>query len=173
MSIKSVIKISGVTVLVLLLVFAALGPANLQFRSGLGWQIDHFVGYYALTLTVCLAWPRPLLVGGALTAAAIVLEGLQGLTPDRYCDLQGALYSAGGVVAAMLPANVFISALGRLNERTPLMLVLRPRWPFGSTASTRLLRVSCRFYPWVRSRILSICSLKPLYVRSLTSPTSR
>jgi hypothetical protein len=128
MSIKSAIKISGLTVLALLLVFAALGPAKFQVRSGLGWRIDHFVGYFALTLTVSLAWPRPLLVGGVLTATAIMLEGLQSLTPDRLCDLQGAFYSAGGVMAAMLPADVAVLALGRLHERTP--------WPAAYTRGT-------------------------------------
>jgi VanZ family protein len=157
MSIKSTIKTAGVTVLVLLLVFAALGPAKLQFRSGLGWQIDHFIGYFALTFMICLAWRRPLVVGAALTAAAIMLEGLQGLTPDRYCDLQGALYSAGGVVAAVLPADVFIRALGRLQEQA---ILLRPhfrlRWPSWSNARTRLATVSRRSFPWVWSRTLSI-----------------
>jgi VanZ family protein len=136
MSIKSAIKIFGVTVLALLLVFAALGPAKLQIRSGLGWRIDHFVGYFALTLTVCLVWRRPLLVGGVLTAAAIMLEGLQSFTPDRLCDLQGALYSAGGVVAAMLPGEVVTRALGRLNE-----------WTLWPAANTELLPVSRRFSP--------------------------
>jgi hypothetical protein len=142
MPIKSAIKVSAVTVVGLLLVFAALGPAKLQYRSGLGWQIDHFVGYFALTLTVCLAWPRPLLVGGVLTAAAIMLEGLQALTPDRLCDVQGAMYSAGGVVAAMLPADVVIRALERLR------LNERPLW---LTAYTRLLPVFRQFCPWIWS----------------------
>jgi hypothetical protein len=161
MSIKSAIRISGVTVLGLLLVFAALGPEELQFRSGIGWQIDHFVGYFALTLTVCVAWPRPLLVGGALIAAAIMLEGLQSLTPDRLCDIQGALYSAGGVVAAMLPADVFIRARGRLKEQT--------LWP---TTNMGLLALSRRLCPWVWSRTPSIRPLTRLFVRSLT-PGSR
>ena len=160
MSIKSNIKIFGVSVLVLLLVFAALGPAKLQVRSGIGWQIDHFVGYFVLTLTVCLAWPRPVLVGGVLASAAIMLEGLQSLTPDRLCDVQGAMYSAGGVVAAMLAADVCIRALGRLNEQT--------LWPLNAGL---LLPVSCRFCPWVWPR--STRSLTPLFVRSLTSPTGQ
>jgi hypothetical protein len=37
-------------------VFAALGAAKWIPRSGLGWQIDHFVGYFALTLTFGLLW---------------------------------------------------------------------------------------------------------------------
>ena len=83
MSIKLMIKVCSVAVLVLL-VFVALGPAKWVPRSGLGWQIDHFVGYFAFTLMFCLAWPRPLVVGGALMVLAVLLEGLQAFTPDRH-----------------------------------------------------------------------------------------
>ena len=57
-----------------LLVFVALGPATWQPRSGLGFELDHFVGYFVFTLMFCLAWPRPLAVGGALVVFALVLE---------------------------------------------------------------------------------------------------
>ena len=85
MPIKSTIKVAGATVLVLLLLFCALGPAKWQYRTGLGWQIDHVVGYFGFTLMFCLAWPRPIVVGGALMASAMLLEALQALTPDRCC----------------------------------------------------------------------------------------
>jgi VanZ family protein len=91
-----------------LLVCAALGPANWAPRSGLGWQIDHFVGYFAITLLVCFAWPRPFLVGGALMAIAVLLEGLQAFTPDRRPDLVASLCGAGGALAATLVAALFI-----------------------------------------------------------------
>jgi VanZ family protein len=121
MSIKLMLKVCSVAVL-FLLVFAALGPANWVPRSGLGWRIDHFVGYFALTLTFCLVWRRPLVVGGALMALAVLLEGLQAFTPDRHADLQAALISAGGAMAAVLPADLFIQAPRRLNGRTLLTL---------------------------------------------------
>jgi hypothetical protein len=38
-----------------LLVCVGLGPANWQPRSGLGWEIDHFVGYFVITLVFCIA----------------------------------------------------------------------------------------------------------------------
>src|SRR2546426_5399514 len=107
MSIKSTIRACSVAVLVLLLVFAALGPAKLQIRTGLGWQIDHVVGYFGFTLMFCLLWPRPLVVGGSLMVSAMLLEALQALTPDRCCDLQAALYGAGGALAAALFADLF------------------------------------------------------------------
>jgi hypothetical protein len=126
MSIKHMTKVCSVAALVLL-AFVALGPAKLVPRSGLGWQIDHFVGYFALTLMVCVAWPRALMVGGALVASAVLLEVLQAFTPDRLADFQAALYSAGGVMAAILPADLLIQAARRLNGRTLLMLQgLRP-----------------------------------------------
>lgn len=92
MSAKSMIKFGGLNILVLLLVFAALGPAKLQYRTGLGWRFDHFIGYFGLTVIFWLAWPRPFVVAGAFMAAAMVLEVLQALTPDRLCDLEAALY---------------------------------------------------------------------------------
>jgi hypothetical protein len=35
--------------IMVLLVIGALGPANLTPRTALGWQIDHFLGYFAIT----------------------------------------------------------------------------------------------------------------------------
>src|SRR6516164_4567145 len=96
--------------IMVLLVIGALGPANWTPRTALGWQIDHFLGYFAITLFVCFAWPRPLMVGGLITAAAALLEGLQAFTPDRSANLVAALCSAGGVLAAALVAELFIRA---------------------------------------------------------------
>jgi VanZ family protein len=108
------VKAGGLAVLVLLLVFAALGPAKWQYRTGLGWQTDHVVGYFVFTLAFWLAWPRPFIVGATLVAAGVLLEALQALTPDRHCDFQGALYSAAGALAAGLAASLFTRALPRL-----------------------------------------------------------
>ena len=105
-------KFCSVAVMVLL-VIVALGPAKWQPRSGLGWQIDHFLGYFAITSMFCLAWPRPFVVGGALMAGGALLEGLQALTPDRSSNLLAALYGAGGALAAALLAELFIRARRR------------------------------------------------------------
>jgi VanZ family protein len=115
------IKFGGVAVLVLLLLFAALGPGKWQYRTGLGWQIDHVVGYFVFTIGFWLAWPRPFVVGGALVAAGILLEALQSLTPDRHCDFQGAVYSAAGALAAGLVAHFVTRALPRLRAQLLLM----------------------------------------------------
>jgi VanZ family protein len=100
-----------------------LARRNGNIATGLGWQIDHVVGYFGFTLMFCLAWPRPLMVGGALMASAMLLEALQALTPDRHCDLQAAFYGVGGALAAALLAYVFIRAptWRWLNGRTLLM----------------------------------------------------
>jgi VanZ family protein len=109
MSIEHVLKVSCLAILVLLL-FVGLGPAKWQPRSGLGWELDHFAGYFVITLMFCLAWPRPLVVGGALIAFAALLEALQAIPPDRHSNLFAALYSAAGVLAAALVAEVFVRA---------------------------------------------------------------
>ena len=96
--------------ILVLLVIAALGPERWTPRTALGWQFDHFIGYFAITLLVCFAWPRPLVVGVLLVAAAFLLEGLQALTPDRLANLVAALCGSSGVLAAALVAEIFIQA---------------------------------------------------------------
>jgi VanZ family protein len=115
MTIKPMLKVCSVAALVLL-AFIALGPAEWTPRSGLGWEIDHFVGYFAFTLMFCLAWPRPLVVAGALVAFACLLEALQAIPPDRHSNLFAALYSAAGVLAAALLADLFIRARRRFQS---------------------------------------------------------
>src|SRR6516165_7142868 len=94
--------------IMILLVIAALGPAKWAPRTELGWQFDHFIGYFGITLFVCLAWPRAFVVGGILAVVAVLLEGLQAFTPDRLPYLPAALYGAAGAVAAALIAELFI-----------------------------------------------------------------
>ena len=116
MSIKHMTKVCSVAALVVL-VFAALGPGKLIPRSGLGWEMDHFISYFAFTWMFCLAWPRPLVVGGILTAVAVLLEGLQAFMPDRSSYYMAAVYSAGGVLAAALLAELFIRARRRFQSK--------------------------------------------------------
>jgi VanZ family protein len=99
---------SGAVMIVL--VIMALGPENWTPRTPFGWQFDHFIGYFAITLLVCFAWPRPFVVGGLLMAAAFLLEGLQAFTPDRTANFVAGLCGAGGVLAAAVIAGLFIRA---------------------------------------------------------------
>ena len=87
------------------------GPFSVgQPRSGIGWQVDHFAGYFVLTLMFCAAWPRPFLVGGGLIVFAALLEALQAIPPDRDSNIFAVIYSAAGVLAAALIADIFIRA---------------------------------------------------------------
>jgi VanZ family protein len=107
------LKFSSVAILILLAIMA-LGPENWQPRSGLGWEFDHFSGYFVITAFICLAWPRPLVVGGALMVFGSALEGLQAFTPDRSSNLMAAIYGAGGALAAALIAELFMRVSSRL-----------------------------------------------------------
>jgi VanZ family protein len=110
------LKYCSVAGLVLLAIMA-LGPEKWQLRTGLGWEFDHFIGYFAITTFVCLAWPRPLVVGGALMAFGALLEGLQAFTPDRSANLIAALYGAGGALAAALLAELCMRAFSNKADK--------------------------------------------------------
>jgi VanZ family protein len=98
--------------IVVLLVIAALGPEKWAPRTHLGWQFDHFIGYFGITLFFCFAWPRPFVVGVAFMVLAALLEGLQAFTPDRSAYLPAIFYGAGGALAAVLVVQLFIRAWG-------------------------------------------------------------
>ena len=109
MTSKLITKICGVAAMAWLVV-VHLGPANWVPRTGLGWQIEHVVGYFVVTSIVCLAWPRPFVVWAALMASAALLEALQGLTPDRHADFLAALCGAAGALVAALLAELVMRA---------------------------------------------------------------
>ena len=113
---RTVAKACCLPILVLL-VIAALGPEKWAPRTHLGWQFDHFIGYFVITLFVCFAWPRPLLIGGVFAAIAALLEGLQAFTPDRSAYLPAIFYGAAGALVAALVAEFFIR-VSRLHTRS-------------------------------------------------------
>ena len=90
-----------------------------QLRTGLPWQVEHFVSYFLATSIICLAWPRPFVGALVLTAFAGLLESLQGLTPDRVPDLPTALSGAAGVLSAAL--------LAKLLAKSRKLALARPR----------------------------------------------
>jgi VanZ family protein len=116
MTIRRILKVSSVAALALLVLFA-LGPAKWTPRSGLGFQFDHCVGYFFFTLLFCLAWSRPLVVGGALVVLAVVLENLQSFLPGRSSYFVAALYSAAGALGAALLAELFARARRRFQSK--------------------------------------------------------
>jgi hypothetical protein len=107
MKIKFMTRVCSVGIMVLFVIIA-LGPGNWAPRTGFGFQLDHFLGYLALTSLVCLAWPRPVIVGGALMAGGALLESLQVFTPNHHADLVAASCGAEGALAAALLAELFI-----------------------------------------------------------------
>jgi len=101
-SIKLTIKFCSVAVAIAAIVFAQLGPGDWQLRTGLGWQTEHALAYFVVTLIACLVWPRPFVVGPAFMVASVLLEALQALTPDRHANFEAGLYGAGGALTAAL-----------------------------------------------------------------------
>jgi hypothetical protein len=101
--------------IIILLAIAALGPAKWVPRTEFGWQFDHFIGYFGITLFFCFAWPRPVLISGAFAALAALLEGLQAFTPDRTAYLPAILYGAGGAVAAGLVVAIMMRGWKRIS----------------------------------------------------------
>ena len=125
------IALGGVAMLVAI-VFATLMPAGWQVRLGLHWLVEHFLAYFAVTAIFCLAWPRPMAVAAVLIPFALLLEALQGLTPDRMADFPTALSAATGVAVAALLADLAIWLRKRELARRP------GRKPGGSGPLARL-----------------------------------
>jgi VanZ family protein len=119
---KTIIKLCSVAAFILL-VGLALGPSKMVPRSGLGWEFDHFFGYFALTLIACLVWPRPLVIGAAFVVLAALLEGLQAFTPDRTPDLDSVLFSAAGTISVVFNGDLFIRTPRWLAARTLEMML--------------------------------------------------
>jgi VanZ family protein len=103
----------GCFAVIALLVITGLGPPNWQPRTSLGWQIDHFVGYFVITAGFCLVWRRPAMVAGALAVFAAVLEAAQGLTADRSPNIMAVVYGVGGVLTAAMIAELVMRARRR------------------------------------------------------------
>ena len=102
------IALAGAALLVAIAV-ATLIPAGWQMRLGLHWLVEHFLAYFAVTSIFCLAWPRPMAVAAGLLPVAVLLEALQGLTPDRVSDPATALFAATGVATAALLADLIMA----------------------------------------------------------------
>ena len=60
------------------LAMAALLPSKWVPRTGLGWQVEHFLTYFATMIVLCIAWRRPYIVAVSLVAFSGLLEALQG-----------------------------------------------------------------------------------------------
>ena len=128
-------KVCSAAIMVLL-VIAALGPAKWAPRTELGWQFDHFIGYFGITLFVCFAWPRPFLVGGVFAAVAALLECLQAFTPDRSAYLPAIFYGAAGALAAALITELVTRAWRwRLNREVNVTQARSKSLAFNGSAN--------------------------------------
>jgi VanZ family protein len=101
-------------VLLLAMVADTLVPVAWQVRLGLHWLVEHFLAYFALSLLICLAWPRPLVVGLSLAVLSGGLEAAQGFTSDRIPDLATAVAGAAGALAGALAAGLIVRLTGGL-----------------------------------------------------------
>jgi VanZ family protein len=122
--------------IVVLLVIAALGPEKWAPRTHLGWQFDHFIGYFGITLFVCFAWPRPFVAGGVFAAIAALLEVLQAFTPDRSAYLPAIFYgAAGALVAALIVEFVIRVSRWRLNREVNVTQARSKSLAFNGSAN--------------------------------------
>ncbi len=99
----------AVALIIAAIVFASLAPVGWQMRFGLHWLVEHFLVFFALTMLVCLVWPKPMIVAGVLVPFAVLLEAAQALTPDRTADLATTLSAAAGVSLAALLFDLALS----------------------------------------------------------------
>ena len=99
------------------LAMASLLPTKWVPRTGLGWQVEHFSIYFAMTLVLCIAFRRPHVVAISVIVSSAILEALQGLTPDRVPDLKTALCGAAGAISAAVLIEFFIRARGVALQR--------------------------------------------------------
>ena len=96
------------------LIFASLLlPAEWErLRTG-HWLMEHFLAYFVASLVICLGWPRPFVVAGALAVAAAILETLQGLTPNHSASVDLVMAGAAGALTAALIAKLTMVAWSR------------------------------------------------------------
>ena len=116
MTIKSILKLFCLIALAFLVV-TGLGPAKWAPRSGLGFQVDHFAGFLVLALIFCVVWARPIVVAAVLIVFAVSLEAAQALTTYRSSNAEAAFYSACGVLAGALIADLSMRAWRRFQSK--------------------------------------------------------
>ena len=76
-------RLCGVIAVALVIFASLMLPTKLEHMRTGHWFTEHFLGYFAASLVVCLGWRRPFVVGAGLAVTAFVLEALQALTPNH------------------------------------------------------------------------------------------
>jgi VanZ family protein len=118
---RSAPRLAGFCGAILIAAIAAdsLVPVAWQVRLGLHWLIEHFLAYFTVSMILCLALQRPILVAGAIMVLAASIEALQGLTADRIPDLPTAVSAAGGALAGATTATLLMRLLRRRKAAHP------------------------------------------------------
>ncbi len=83
-----------------------------RLRTG-HWLIEHFLAYFVAASIICVGWPQPFVVAGGLTVAAVILETLQGLTPNHPASVDLVMAGAGGALTAAVIAKLILVARRR------------------------------------------------------------
>jgi VanZ family protein len=104
---RRLIALLGATA-VTALAMGALLPTKWVPRTGLGWEVEHFLIYFATTLALCMAWRRPYVAAISLVMFSGLLEAAQNLTPDRIPSLTAAFAGASGAISAVMLFDLFI-----------------------------------------------------------------
>jgi VanZ family protein len=100
------LQLCGVLAFTLVVYASLMLPQQVeQMRTG-HWFTEHFVGYFVASAIICLGWRRPFLVAVFLSVAAVVLEGLQSLTPSHTPNVFSVLGGASGALLAVLAITV-------------------------------------------------------------------
>ena len=118
---RSAPRLAGFCGAILIAAIAAdsLVPVAWQVRLGLHWLIEHFLAYFTVSMILCLALQRPILVAGAVMVLAASIEALQGLTADRIPGLPTAVSAAGGALAGATTATLLMRLLRRRKAAHP------------------------------------------------------
>jgi len=103
---------------VVLTLALSLMPPALDVSSGHSDKIVHLAGYALLTfwwaqLVTRQRWKLAI----AVMLFGVLIEGLQGLTPDRLPDLFDALANSGGVLLGWLVARLLPNLPERITAR--------------------------------------------------------
>jgi hypothetical protein len=91
------------------------------------WFLEHFLGYFVAASIILLGWLRPLLVGGCLAVAAVILEVLQSLSPTHSANAASVLGGASGAIAAAVIAKFITVAWNRRPGATAMKEVPNSR----------------------------------------------
>ena len=98
--------------------YATLSPLQARPQAANSAGLEHFVAFAAVGLLFALAYPKRIVfVCFIVLGSAVLLEGLQTLTPDRHGRLLDAFQKLAG------------GALGIFATRTTLLLWQRKRSP--------------------------------------------